>query len=96
VTDLRTFSTSVPSWNAYDYIETTITNNPAPAVTYLNLSAQDIPPASVRMNFRISAAANAALGTYPMSVEYRLYDVNGSPLGPLTNNFYNFRIQVTP
>ncbi len=94
--DHRSFSTSVSSWNQYVYITTTVSNLPVPYLTYTNLSFTDLPPASVQVNYRFSAATNAVVGTYPVQVLYGLLDENENPLGPLTNNFYNFRIKVTP
>jgi hypothetical protein len=96
VTDSRTFSMSVAVFNEWAFYGYAITNNPFPAVTYTDLGYTDVPPSSDRMGYRINAAANAALGTYPMSVEYQLFDVNTNALGPLTNSYYLLRIKVTP
>ncbi len=95
ITDNRIFSTSTNAWNAYQEIETVITNNPAPAVTYTDLGSADLPPNRVQMNYRLSAAGNAVLGTYPISIEYKIYDANTNLLGPLTNNYFLFRVKVT-
>src|ERR1039458_1607777 len=89
VTDHRTFSMSVPAYNQWVILEIVHTNYPAPAVTYTDLGRSEIPPASDRMDYRINASPTAVLGTYPMSVEYRVYDANTNQLGPLTNNIYN-------
>jgi hypothetical protein len=96
VTDYRAFSMSVAVFNEWYYLDIVQTNYPAPAVTYTDLGFTDVPPSSERMDYRLNVSASAVLGTYPMSVEYQVFDINNNPLGPLTNSYYLFHIKVTP
>ena len=44
----------------------------------------------------IDAAPGAAPATYDFQVEYGLLDAGSNPLGPLTGNVFDFRVEVTP
>jgi hypothetical protein len=93
--DSRVVTMSTASYNNWVTYSINITNNPAPSVTYNDLGYTDLPPNAERLSYRLSAASNATLGTYPISVEYHFFDSGNNSLGPLTNNYYLFRIKVT-
>jgi hypothetical protein len=95
VTNNHTFSTSPANYNIYDAVTTTLFDLP-PWLTYDNLAVIDVPPASVRIQSRIAAAANAPASTVVIRIEHGLEDDVGNVLTPLTNHIYNLRIKVTP
>lgn len=96
VTDHRVFSTSPESWYAYWYVTNTLYNWPSGYLIYTTNGITDLPPVSVQVNYIIRATTNAVVGTYPVQIVYGLEDEFFNPLGPLTNNVYNFRIKITP
>jgi hypothetical protein len=94
VTGLRIFTApqAVISQTAY-YTENTI--NVPSGVTYTTTGVIFY-PTEVRVSFSIAVQGSATPGIYDFQVEYGLIDSGFNPLGPLTGNIFNFRIQITP
>ncbi len=95
VNGLRIFTApqSVISQMAY-YTDYKRSNVPA-GVTYTTTNFT-VYPTELRVSFTIAVQGSAAPGIYDFQIEYELLDTGLNPLGPLTGNIFNFRIQITP
>jgi hypothetical protein len=67
-----------------------------PGIVYQTTSVSRPSATEIRVGFRISATAAATPGIHQFQVEYGLLDAGSNPLGPLTGNVFEFRIEVTP
>jgi hypothetical protein len=71
-------------------------SNVPPGVTYTTESFSISSPTTATVGFNIAASPSAVPGYYSFSIIYGLENAESQPLGPLTNNIFNFSIRVTP
>ncbi len=94
VDDFRTISASEDLWSqaasiSYSY-------SAPPSLTYGTTGLSFSSATDLRVDYHIAVGADATVGTVNLQVDHQILDAGGSPLGPLTGNVFNFRIQVTP
>jgi len=77
------------------YFTETKTNVPA-GVVYTTTGVSRISAMEMKIDFTIAAQTSAVPGIYNFQVTYGLLDVNLNPLGPLTGNVFDFKIQIVP
>lgn len=65
-------------------------------ITYTTTGVSRISATEMQINFQIDVAPGAVSATYDFQVEYGLLDAGSNPLGPLTGNLFDFRIEVRP
>lgn len=94
VTDFRIFSASPAVWSLASYYDYAASNQFS-WLSYQDLGVTRISATDGRADYLIGAASNAPIGIAKIRVTYYLLDASLQPLGPLTNNVYDFRIEVT-
>lgn len=95
VSSTRTFTADSSVLDQAISYSQTVHNQPV-GVNYRTPSLQRISPTEVEVTFEIEATASSIPGIYQFQVEYELFDSNSNPVGPLTGNIFDFRIEVTP
>jgi len=65
-------------------------------VTFQTTLLAPLSATEILVGFRITATGSAVPGIYEFQADYTLVDAGSNPLGPVTGNVFDFRIEVTP
>ena len=95
VTDSRVFTADPAVLDQIAFF-TEVKSGVPPGVSYTTTGVARISATEIEVSFRIEVEPATAPGIFDFQIEYGLLDADSNPLGPLSGNLFDFRIEVTP